>query len=42
MGVTPAKMNQSHRNTNWNSLLQSNKPSFHATAAKMAKKNPEN
>jgi hypothetical protein len=33
-------MNQSHGNTkrNWNSLLQSNKPSFNAAAPKMAKK----
>jgi hypothetical protein len=39
-GVTLAKMNESHLKTNWNcnSLLQSNKPSFNATAAKMAKK----
>jgi hypothetical protein len=41
---TLAKMNQSHRNAiwNWNSLLRSNKASFNATAAKMAKKSPEN
>jgi hypothetical protein len=40
MGITLAKMNQSHWNANWNcnSLLQSNKPSFNAVAAKMAKK----
>jgi hypothetical protein len=39
-GITPAKMNQSHRNANWNcnSLLQNNKPIFSAIAAKMAKK----
>jgi hypothetical protein len=43
-GITPAKMNQSHWNVNWNwnSFLQSNKPSFSAIAAKMAKKSPEN
>jgi hypothetical protein len=40
--MTLAKMNQSHRNANWNSLLQSNKPSFNAVAAKMAKQSPEN
>jgi hypothetical protein len=39
---TIAKMNQSHRNTSWNSLLRSNKASFNATAAKMAKKSLEN
>jgi hypothetical protein len=39
-GITPAKMNQSNWNTNWNcnSLLQSNKPSLNAVAAKIAKK----
>jgi hypothetical protein len=43
-GVTLAKMNQSHRNANWNcnSLLKSNKLGFNATAAKMAKKSLEN
>jgi hypothetical protein len=39
-GITLAKMNQSHQNTNWNcnSLLQNNKPSFNATTVKIAKK----
>jgi hypothetical protein len=39
-GITHAKMNQSHRNANWNSnsWLQSNTPSFNPIAAKMAKK----
>jgi TRAP-type mannitol/chloroaromatic compound transport system substrate-binding protein len=39
-GVTLAKMNQSHQKVNWNSnsSLQSNRPSFNPTAAKMAKK----
>jgi hypothetical protein len=43
-GVTLAKMNQSHRNINWNSnsWLQSNIPSFNPIAAKMAKKSLEN
>jgi hypothetical protein len=38
-GVTLAKINHSHRNTNsnCNSLLQNNKPSFNHIAAKMAK-----
>jgi hypothetical protein len=38
--IALAKMNQSHRNANWNgnSFLQSNKPSFNAVAAKMTKK----
>jgi hypothetical protein len=38
-GTTPAEINQSHWNAHWNckSLLQSNKPSFSAIAAKMAK-----
>jgi hypothetical protein len=40
MGVTLAKINESYRNANWNhnSLLQNNKPSFNAIAAKIAKK----
>jgi hypothetical protein len=38
-GITLAKINQSHRNTNWNSnfWLQSNTPRFNPIAAKMAK-----
>jgi hypothetical protein len=41
---TLAKMNQSHQNVNWswNTLLRSNKASFNAPAAKMAKKSPKN
>jgi hypothetical protein len=43
-GITLAKMNQSHRNANWNSnsWLQSNTPSFNPIAVKMTKKSPEN
>jgi hypothetical protein len=41
-GITLVKMYQSHWNVNWNSLLQSNKPSFSAIATKMAKKSLEN
>jgi hypothetical protein len=43
-GVTLAKMNHSHPNVNWNcnSLLKSNKLSFKAITAKMAKTIPEN
>jgi hypothetical protein len=42
--VTHAKINQLHRNANWNcnSLLQNNIPSFNAIAARMAKKSTEN
>jgi hypothetical protein len=38
-GITLAKINQLHRNSNWNyySLLQNNNPSFNHIAAKMAK-----
>jgi hypothetical protein len=42
-GLTLAKMNQSHRKANWNcnALLQSNKLSFNAAAAKIAKNSLE-
>jgi hypothetical protein len=39
--VTLAKMNH-HTKTRTGTLLRSNKASFNATAAKMAKKSPEN
>jgi hypothetical protein len=42
MDLTLAKINQSHQNANWKSLLQNNKASLIANAEKMANKGPKN